>query len=421
MSHVLLSPSSLCGEITVPPSKSAAHRAILCAALSRGICHIHNVAQSNDISVTMEGIRALGAQAELSGSTLTIDACGLFSRPEAEIDCGESGSSLRFFIPVAAAGGVSARFTGHGRLPQRPIGIYLDCLPPAGVSCRTEGGLPLTIQGQLRPGVFSLPGDISSQFVTGLLLALPLLKGDSRIVLTSPLESAGYVDMTLEMMGQFGVQVKRETDGYTVPGNQRYLPCDCTVEGDWSQAAFFLAAGALGKDPLTIHGLSLSSTQGDREAADLFRRFGAEVTETTSGVTVIPHSLHGIDIDAAQIPDLVPILAAVGALAEGVTRITGAGRLRIKESDRLTAIADGIRRLGGKAEELPDGLILTGVPKLSGGKAEGYNDHRIVMALSIAALRSQAPVELTDAQSIRKSYPNFFDDYNRLGGQAHVI
>ena len=385
------------------------------------MCHIHNIAQSNDIAVTIAGIQALGAQTELSGSTLAIDARGLFSHSPVEIDCGESGSTLRFLIPVAAAGGVAARFTGHGRLPQRPIGIYLDCLPPAGVSCRTEGGLPLSIQGQLQPGVFSLPGNISSQFITGLLFALPLLDGDSRIQLTSPLESAGYVDMTLEMIHQFGVQISLDADGYSIPGNQRYLPCDCTVEGDWSQAAFFLAAGALGREPLTIRGLSLSSTQGDREAARLFRRFGAEVLEDASGVTVIPHPLRGIDIDASQIPDLVPILAVTGALAEGVTRITGAARLRIKESDRLTAIADGIRRLGGKVEELPDGLILTGVPALSGGKAEGYNDHRIVMALSIAALCSQTTIELTDAQSICKSYPNFFDDYNRLGGQAHVI
>ena len=252
-------------------------------------------------------------------------------------------------------------------------------------------------------------------------MALPLLDGDSRIQLTSPLESAGYVDMTLEMLYQFGVQISRDADGYSIPGNQRYLPCDCTVEGDWSQAAFFLAAGALGEKPLTIRGLSLSSTQGDQEAARLFRRFGAEVLEDESCVTVIPHPLRGIDIDASQIPDLVPILAVTGALAEGVTRITGAARLRIKESDRLTAIADGIRRLGGKVEELPDGLILTGVPTFLGGKAEGYNDHRIVMALSIAALCSQTTVELTDAQSICKSYPNFFDDYKRLGGQAHVI
>lgn len=421
MSSVTLFPSSLQGTVTVPPSKSAAHRVILCAALSQGVCRIENVALSNDIQVTIQAVKALGAKVTLTGSTLTVDATRLFSQPSAELDCGESGSTLRFLIPIAAAGGISSRYTGHGKLPQRPIGVYLDCLPPAGVRCETQGGLPLQTSGQLCPGVFSLPGDISSQFVTGLLLALPILNGDSRIILTSPLESAGYVDMTLEIMEQFGVRVQVLPDGYLIPGNQRYQPHDCVVEGDWSQAAFFLAAGALGKHPLVIQGLSPSSTQGDRAAAELFQRFGAAVKFTEAGLMVAPNTLNGIDIDAAQIPDLAPILAVTGALSSGVTRITGAARLRIKESDRLAAITDGLTRLGGNVEQLPDGLIITGTPKLIGGKALGYNDHRIVMSLSVAALRAETPVEITDAQSINKSYPDFFSQYNRLGGRAHVI
>lgn len=421
MSKVVLSPSSLRGTVTVPPSKSAAHRVILCAALSRGVCRIENIALSNDIKVTIEAVKDLGGSVTLEGSTLTVDATRLFSLSRVEIDCGESGSSLRFLIPIAAAGGITARYTGHGKLPQRPIGVYLDCLPPAGVRCETEGGLPLQTIGQLCPGTFSLPGNVSSQFVTGLLLALPLLSDDSRIVLTSPLESAGYVDMTLEIMEQFGVRVKALSDGYLVPGNQRYLPHDCTVEGDWSQAAFFLSAGALGEHPLVIQGLSLSSSQGDRAAVELFQRFGAAVKPTEVGLVVAPGKLYGIDIDASQIPDLVPILAVTGALASGITRITGAARLRIKESDRLAAITDGLTRLGGKVEQLPDGLIITGTPELTGGNTLGYNDHRIVMSLAIAALRASGPVEITDAQSIHKSYPDFFSQYNRLGGRANVI
>lgn len=249
MSHVVITPTPLSGTVTLPPSKSAAHRAILCAALSGGVCRIHNIALSNDISVTIEAVRTLGCTAELCGSTLTVDATGLFSQRQVEIDCGESGSSLRFLIPITAAGGMEARFIGHGRLPERPIGVYLNCLPSAGVTCRTEGGLPLMISGQLKPGTFSLPGNISSQFITGLLLALPLLEGDSRILLTSPLESAGYVDMTIQMMAHFGVQVQILEDGYLISGGQHYRPTDCTVEGDWSQTAFFLAAGALGRSP----------------------------------------------------------------------------------------------------------------------------------------------------------------------------
>ena len=421
MSAVLLNPSELHGTVQAPPSKSAAHRAILCAALSRGTSVLHNVAQSDDILATCRAVHALGVETAFSGADLQIDASGLFCSPYGELDCGESGSTLRFLIPIAAAGGISARFTGRGRLPERPIGIYLDCLPKAGVYCQTGGGLPLSICGKLRAGVFALPGDVSSQFITGLLLALPLLEEDSDILLTTPLQSAGYVDMTIEIMREFGVSVSKSEQGYHIPGGQEYQCRSFTVEGDWSQAAFFLAAGALGKEPLRVEGLRLPSTQGDSEAAELFARFGAKVETGEAAVTVYPSALRGIDIDASQVPDLVPILAVTGALAEGTTRITGAARLRIKESDRLAAMADGINRLGGRVTELPDGLVIEGVPALVGGCAEGYNDHRVVMSLSVAALKAGGPVEITDAHSIRKSYPTFFEDYNALGGHANVI
>ena len=421
MSIVTLSPAGLAGTVTLPPSKSAAHRAILCAALSRGVSEIDNISLSKDISATLGAVEALGVRTRLEGGRLTVDGRGLFSQREVAIDCGESGSTLRFLIPVAAAGGQTATFTGRGRLPERPIGIYLDCLPPQGVVCATRGGLPLRISGQLRPGVFSMPGNVSSQFVTGLLLALPLLPGDSDIWLTSPLESLGYVEMTLEQLERFGVGIQRTERGYHVPGNQRYRPQRLSVEGDWSQAAFFMAAAAMGAQPLTLRGLLLPSSQGDSAAVTLFERFGARIERGHGEITVHPGALKGIEIDASQIPDLVPILAVAGALAQGVTRIYGAARLRIKESDRLAAIADGLNRLGAQVRELPDGLVIQGVPALEGGRAEGCNDHRIVMALSIAALRAWGPVEITDAQSIEKSYPAFFEDYNSLGGHAHVI
>lgn len=421
MSSVLLHPSHLHGTVQAPPSKSAAHRAILCAALSRGASVLHNVAPSEDILATCRAVHALGVETAFSGTDLLIDAGGLFCSSYVELDCGESGSTLRFLIPIAAAGGISARFTGKGRLPQRPIGIYLDCLPKAGVYCQTEGGLPLSINGKMRPGVFSLPGDVSSQFVTGLLFALPLLDGDSDIRLTTPLQSAGYVDMTIEIMREFGVSVKKTDQGWHIPGGQNYRSRSFTVEGDWSQAAFFLAAGALGNEPVCIKGLRIPSTQGDSAAAEIFARFGAKIEQGDGEVTVHPSVLHGIEIDAGQVPDLVPILAVTGALAQGETHITGAARLRIKESDRLAAMADGINRLGGKVTELPDGLVIEGVPSFTGGSAEGCNDHRVVMALSVGALKASGPVEITDAHSIRKSYPTFFEDYNVLGGHANVI
>ena len=419
MSEVILSPSRLHGTVQVPPSKSAAHRAILCAALSRGTCRIQNIILSDDMRATIGAIRAMGVSARLEDKTLFLDATKGFS-PHAEINCLESGSTLRFLIPILGALGISSRLTGCGRLPQRPIGVYLDCLPPHGLSCLTEGGLPLALSGRLQAGEYRLPGNISSQFITGLLLALPLLPQDSQLTLSSPLESSGYVDMTLSIMRDFGVNIHSTADGWHIPGGQCYTPRSYEIEGDWSQAAFFLAAGTLGGS-VAIQGLRPDSCQGDRAALHCFREFGAQIAWENGLLTANAGDLHGIEIDAAQIPDLVPILASTAALSAGTTRIFHAERLRIKESDRLAAMCDGLNRLGGKATETEDGLSITGVPRLTGGRANGYNDHRIVMALSIAALCANAQVTLTDAQSIQKSYPQFFDDYQMLGGVANVL
>ena len=409
MSCVRLLPSSLRGEITVPVSKSAAHRAVLCAALAgQDLALPENETVSDDIAATREAAALL-----LDGNDSPVT-----------LDCRESGSTLRFLIPLAAALGRTVTFIGRGRLPERPVGVYLDCLPPRGVQCKTNGGLPLTVSGLLTPGEFRLPGNVSSQFITGLLLALPLLGGESQITLTTPLQSAAYVDMTVEAMQAFGVAAERTKTGWHIPGNQRYRPNPgFTVEHDWSQAAFFLAAGMLG-GPVELRGLNRASFQGDRAAEELFRRFGTQMEWNGSVLTA--RAGKGSDsvpeIDASQIPDLVPVLAAAAALAPGrVTRITHAERLRLKESDRLSAMAQGLNRLGGRVRELPDGLEITGVERLRGGKAEGCNDHRVVMALSIAALRTESETILTDAESIRKSYPDFFRDYNQLGGKAYAM
>ena len=428
MSSVIIEPSRLNGCVTVPPSKSAAHRAILCAAMAKGVSSLSPIDFSSDITATVHAVKTLGASVEFSHPVLTVDAAPLWGLNAVgaahskccTVDCCESGSTLRFLIPVAAAFGRSVTFTGQGRLPQRPIGVYLDCLPKHGVACETAGGLPLTVSGQLTPGRFEVPGNISSQFITGLLLALPLLQGDSELVLTSPLESAGYVEMTCRIMRDFGVTVEPSSAGWSIPGNQSYLAGAHTVEGDWSQAAFFLAAGALCGD-LELTGLDQDSCQGDRAAEALFRAFGAQVCWKNNRLAAEPGTLGGITIDAAQIPDLVPILAATASLCRGTTRIIHAERLRIKESDRLRAMANALNALGGRVTEMPDGLLIEGVNRLHSGKVDGCNDHRIVMAMAIAALRADGPVEITDAESIRKSYPSFFGDYNRLGGKAHGV
>lgn len=420
MSSIKVMPTTFKGEVTLPPSKSDVHRAILCASLSKGKSIISPVDLSQDILATIDCARALGADITIDGKTAYVDGTNLFNNKEAVLDCRESGSTLRFFIPVAGVGGVNTTFTGKGRLPQRPIGIYLDCLPKAGVQCDTEGGLPLKIKGKLQAGEFSVPGDVSSQFITGLLLALPLTGEDCKIKITSSLQSVGYINMTIRTMAEFGVRVESTDYGYFIKGGQQYKPCNYTCEGDWSQAAFFLSAGALGGE-VTLKGLRLDSIQGDKECLEIFKKFGADITENENEITVKANKLQGIDIDATQIPDLVPILAVTASFAQGTTNIYGAERLRIKESDRLNAISTCLNTIGADVTEKPDGLIINGVEKALGGKVEGFNDHRIVMAMAIAVEKCTSAIEITDRESINKSYPDFFNDYRAIMGKTEEI
>ena len=419
MNNVNVEPSQLNGTVAIPPSKSDVHRAIICGALSRGKCVISPVDLSEDIKATIGCVETLGAKVNISEGVLTIDGSEMFKGNNYQIFCNESGSLLRFIIPVVSAMGISATFTGAGRLPERPIGIYLDCLPKAGVKCTTKSGLPLTVEGQLQSGEFEIPGNVSSQFITGLLFALPLLKEDSKIILTSPLESVAYVDITINVMKKFGVIIETTDYGYFVKGNQKYIPQNYTTEGDWSNAAFFMTAAAI-KGNITVTGVDKNSAQGDKEIAEILKRFGAKVEFTDNGVRVQKGDLKATDIDARQIPDLVPILAVCATFAEGTTHITGAERLRIKESDRLSAIANAINKLGGSVIEKPDGLVITGVKSLKGGTVQGVNDHRIVMAMSVATLMATDTVTITDMESIKKSFPNYFEEYNRLGGISYV-
>lgn len=430
MSSITVSPSSIKGRLSPPPSKSEAHRALICAALAGGDS-VHGVSDSDDMRATLGAIHALGVETSQTGDTVIIR-----QRPASEdhrlsspvVNCLESGSTLRFLLPICAAKGLSCIFTGCGRLPERPLGVYADCLPPHGVTLKKpdsdstgEGALPLEIEGKLEAGRYELPGNVSSQFISGLLFALPLCDGNSEIVLTTPLESAAYVEMTIDALRSAGIDVEPTPNGWTVPGGQTYRPHDYEIEGDWSQAAFLLAMGALGGE-ITVAGMNRQSRQGDRAIFDLLHRFGGNITETDGGVLCRKSALHGIAIDASQIPDLVPILAVLGALAEGTTTITGAARLRLKESDRLAATADNLRLLGAKVQETPDGLILEGVPRLHGGVTlPGYNDHRIVMSMAAAALGCENPIVLGGAECVAKSWPSFFDEYKTCGGEAYVI
>ena len=420
MQNVVYKPFVPSGEVTVPPSKSDVHRAIICAALAKGKSVISPVALSNDIKATISCVEALGAKTQMKENSLIVDGSTLFENKKALLDCGESGSTLRFFIPVAALGGVNATFVGHGKLPERPIGIFTEALPKKGVECKTQGGLPLEISGVLQSGKYEVPGNVSSQFISGLMFALPLLDGDSDIVLTSPIESVGYIDMTIYTMAQFGVEVIRTDYGWHINGNQNYKAFDYTTDGDWSQAAFFMVAGAINGD-VTVKGVNKNSAQGDKKIAEILKDFGAEVEWNDTSVRVKKGELKALTIDAKQIPDLVPILSVCASFAEGTTKIINAERLRIKECDRLKASSELINNLGGNVKEFADGLEIDGVKSLKGGSVDGYNDHRMVMSAGICAANVEGEIECSYALSINKSYPDFYIDYNNIGGKANVL
>ena len=333
MSIALIAPKKLSGSIDVPPSKSDTHRAIICALLARDISEIHPIDLSNDIMSTINAAEALGAYVKVVKNRLIIDSRFAFSKNYITLNCYESGSTLRFLIPVVSAFGISAQFERTDTLLSRPMNVYADILPKFGVECAYNGTLPFSVTGKLKPGKFLIPGDVSSQFITGLLFALPLLQENSEIFLTTPGESSGYVDMTIKTMLKFGVKVSKTENGFKIPGNQHYKARNYVTEGDWSQAAFFLAAGAIGES-VTVRGLNINSLQGDKAIAKLLYRMGADVKYEEDSVTVSPGMLSGINVFAAPTPDLVPILAVLGACAQGTTRIFGASRLRFKESDR---------------------------------------------------------------------------------------
>ena len=399
MDIVQIENAALNGAVTLPPSKSAAHRAILCAFLAGGGT-VSPMIPSRDMQA------AIGAANSLKNG-------------EKIINCIESGNTLRFFIPVAAALGKEVTFTGEGRLPQRPLGEYIELLPKHGVQIQSSGSLPLHISGKLQSGDFHICGDISSQYITGLMLALPLLDGDSNITLTTPLKSKPYVDMTVNVLADYGVEIKETDSGYFVKGNQHYCVRDYTVEGDWSHAAFFMSAAAIG-GRITLKGLDMHSAQGDKAVCDVMRLFGAEVAADENGVTCAHRELRGIDIDCDDIPDMVPAIAVTAAFAKGKTVIRGAQRLRFKESDRIEAIVSNLKKMGVGVTETADGMIIEPA-RVSGAALKGYNDHRIVMAFSVAASFASGGTTIDDAQSVNKTYPSFFDDFKQLGGKANVF
>ncbi len=417
-----VAPGPRSGALSIPASKSVAHRLLICAAFSaapvRLLCH----GISRDIRATADCLNAMGAAVSMEDEALTIFPLKT-KDPGADwtaLPCGESGSTLRFLLPVVGALGLRAVFHMEGRLPERPMDPLTEELSAHGQVLRKEGSL-LYSEGRLCPGAYAIPGHISSQYVSGLLFALPLLAGESTLEVTGRVESADYIAMTESALTRSGFQIGKSGYTYRVPGAQRgRLPGEMPVESDWSSAAFFLCLGALSPAGIRVSGLNLASSQGDRAVLEILKGFGASVESAPEAVTVRARPLQGFEIDASGIPDLVPVLSVVAAGARGDTRFTHAERLRLKESDRIQTTLSLLKSLGARAEETPDGLIVHGAggeapgPCLSGGSVQAYNDHRIAMSAAVAAALCENPVEVSDPRCTEKSFPRFWETLEAL-------
>ena len=416
-------PAPLKGVVAAPASKSEAHRRMICAGLTKGATTLTGFMDSADMAATSRCLKALGARIKQDGETLSIE--GYVKKPGKlpVLDCGESGSTLRFFVPIALAMAGGGVFRMHGRLGQRPMDVYRDLFVPRGVRWRMgvgcDGAAELTVKGELEAGHYVMPGNVSSQFVSGLMFALPMLEEDSTLTVLPPVESAGYIRMTVEALVNSGIQLEEtEPFSWKIPGTQQYQAKDGRLSGDYSQAAVLCCAGALGHD-VTVTGLAKETTQGDRGVIHHLQSLGAQVYEENGAVKVAAQKLVGTTLDMSNCPDIASILALVCQLAEGESRLIGCGRLRLKECDRLAATVEILNLLGGNAREEGDTIVIQGVEALKGGvKLPDYNDHRMVMLGAIAASIAKENVVVTGVEALNKSWPEFINVYKQLGGVA---
>lgn len=428
MTDLIIKPTKLKGTVNVPPSKSMAHRAIISACLAEGKSVIRNIDLSDDIIATIEGMKAFGSTIDTfddgARKRLEIEGAPLNQASENRlIDANESGSTLRFFIPIATLFKGETRFIGRGQLGARPLDTFEKIFKAQGLLYKPSGTskLDLTVEGPLTAGRYEMPGNISSQFITGLLFTLPLLEGESEIVITTDLESVGYLELTLEVLTDFGIQIDydKKKQVFSIPGNQSYQSQNYTVEGDYSQAAFFLSAGALGND-VVVTGLKQDSNQGDKGILHILEQLNAvlKVKEDTVAVTA-PDGLEGdVIIDGAQVPDIIPISALVASLSPGKTKIINLKRLRIKESDRLEATKEELEKLGANIQVVEDELHIQGVSKLQGNSIGwSHQDHRMAMMLAIASTICEEEIVVRDADYVSKSYPTFWKEFEALGGR----
>ena len=418
---VTLLPGPAAGRVTAIPSKSHLHRLFIYAALADKktlLCCEHT--QAEDIQATVACLSAIGAEIQPVEEGYLVRPLNRRRLPAgAVLPCGESGSTLRFMLPLVCALGISGTFTMSGRLPERPLAPLDEELSRHGIRLWRPDSGTLCCEGKLAAGNYTLPGNVSSQFISALLLALPLLEGDSSLKVEGPLESADYITMTLHAGEAFGFRPSSINNSYNIRGGAEFFsPEKTSVEGDWSNAAFWLCAGAMPGGDMEIAGLDRQSVQGDRGICNILEKMGANLGWAGNALRVFEGERRAVEIYAAAIPDIVPPLCAVAALGSGQTIIKNAGRLRLKESDRLHAIAQTLNAMGAEAAEEPDGLRIQGTESLSGGTVDAWGDHRIAMMAAVASLGCSGPLTITGAGAVRKSYPAFWEKFRAMGKEV---
>lgn len=406
------------GTIAAIPSKSHVHRLLIAAALSEKEVVIRCDRTNEDIEATVRCLNALGAHISFRHGLFSVQP---IRKPVdgAVLEVGESGSTLRFMLPVVASLGVTAHFHMQGRLPDRPLSPLREEMIAHGVSFHNTSANPLTISGQMRGGSFTFDGGVSSQFTTGLLLAIPQLHEPTSVTLTGKVESRPYIDLTLQTLRTLGYRVDATDNTFTVLERSHHTPTLLSAEGDWSNAAFMLALGAFSEKGVRVTGLDFHSTQGDRAIFELLNRFQKDATHRANdGIGFKKSAKEAVSsIDAADIPDLVPILSVVAASAVGTTVIENCGRLRLKESDRIASVCAMLNSLGGNASSVGDSIVIHGTGSLVGGTVDSAHDHRIAMSAAVASVLCREPVTILGAEAVRKSYPAFFDDLGTLCGR----
>lgn len=421
---LLIRPKKLRGIVNIVPSKSYSHRAIIAASLADGISIIKNVLFSDDIRKTIDACKAMGAQIKEYHDYLEIKGTKKVLRTEKFINVGESGSTIRFFIPIMLTNEEEMEFIGENNLVNRPLDTYFDIFDEQNIKYEHPSSkyLPLKTKGKLKSGVYNIAGNISSQFITGLLFALPLLDGESVINVTTNLESKAYVDLTLDILKKFGITVvNNDYKSFIIKGNQIYKPLNYTIEGDFSQAAFFLGMGLLGND-IKLGCMNLDSLQGDKKIISDIISLGGEVNFENGLLFAKTKGLKETEIDLSQAPDLGPVLSVISSLAKGEVRLYNAYRLRLKECDRITCMKEELLKLSAKVFETEDEMYFEGINSFKAlEELDSHNDHRIAMSLAVASTVCTNSIILRNAECVNKSYPHFWDDFKKLGGDFDVI